>query len=285
MIVTESAGLTDTGNRRKDNEDALLVDDALGLYIVADGMGGHRAGEVASRLVVDAMRRHIESCRDGRAAADSSPVDTTLSLEANQVLAGILSSNRAVHTAANGSRECRGMGTTVAILKVGDRTLVAANVGDSSIFLVQKGLIERLSVAHTVLAEHEIADPLGTVRLGAEFSHVLTRAVGVNTTVEAHICEVPCFAGDVFVISSDGLTDMVAPDEILATVSRHPPADACRRLVDLANDRGGTDNITVVVVAIKKTLNGAGKIKSLVSRVSESIAGLGAKKKTVDQAD
>ncbi|MFZ0610647.1 MAG: protein phosphatase 2C domain-containing protein [Desulfobacterales bacterium] len=282
MIVTESAGLTDTGNRRKDNEDALLVDDGLGLYIVADGMGGHRAGEVASRLVIESMRRHIECCRDGRVAAEKSPSDTTLSLEANQVLAGILSSNRAVHTAANGSGEYRGMGTTVALLKVSDRTLVAANVGDSSIFLVQKGLIERLSVLHTVMAEHEVADPLGTVRLGAEFSHVLTRAVGVNTTVEAHICEVPCFAGDVFVISSDGLTDMVTPDEILATVAVHPPAEACRRLVDLANDRGGTDNITVIVLAIKKNLNGESKLKSLLSRVSESFASLGSKKQAVD---
>ncbi|MGB8426579.1 MAG: protein phosphatase 2C domain-containing protein [Desulfobacterales bacterium] len=282
MIVTESAGLTDTGHRRKDNEDALLVDDGLGLYIVADGMGGHRAGEVASRLVIESMRRHIESCRDSRMAAETSPVDTTLSLEANQVLAGILMSNRAVHTAANGARDYRGMGTTVALLKISDRTLVAANVGDSSIFLVQKGLIERLSVPHTVLAEHEIADRLDAARLRAEFSHVLTRAVGINATVEAHICEVPCFAGDVFVISSDGLTDMVTPDEILATVSRHPPVDACRRLVDLANDRGGTDNITVIVLTIKKNLNGESKMKSLLSRVSESLAGLGSHKKTID---
>ncbi|MFZ0135277.1 MAG: protein phosphatase 2C domain-containing protein [Desulfobacterales bacterium] len=282
MFVTESAGLTDTGNRRKDNEDALLVDDGLGLYIVADGMGGHRAGEVASRLVIESMHRYIQGVCNSRPAAEKAPSDASLSLEANQILAGILSSNRAVHTAANSSGECRGMGTTVALLKISDRTLVAANVGDSSIFLIQKGRIERLSVLHTVLAEHEIADPLGAVRLGAEFSHVLTRAMGINTTVEAHICEMPCFAGDVFVVSSDGLTDMVTPDEILATVTRHAPADACRRLVDLANDRGGTDNITVIVLAIKKNLNGASKMKSLLSRVSEGFAGLGSKKKTAD---
>lgn len=282
MFVIESAGLSDTGKKRKDNEDTLLIDDGLGLYIVADGMGGHSAGEVASRLVVESLHGHIKRCRDGETPAETEPNDDTLSAAANQVLAGILLSNRMVHTAADSTQDYRGMGTTVAALFFNDRTLVAANVGDSPIFLVHKGRLERLSVPHTVLAEHQAADPLGTVQLGAEFSHVLTRAMGINDTVEANICEVPCFIGDVFVISSDGLTDMVSSEEIQATVTRHPPGEACRKLVDLANDRGGADNITVIVLKIKKNTNGEGKMKGLLSRVSEGFASLGSKKKTAD---
>ena len=279
MFVIESAGLSDTGKKRKDNEDTLLVDDGLGLYIVADGMGGHRAGEVASRLVVESMRGHIQRCRDGEASAETGPADTTLSAGANRVLAGILLSNRVVHDAANGTKAYRGMGATVAVLFFDDRTLVAANVGDSPIFLIHKGRLERLSVPHTVLAESKAANHLGVERLGAEFSHVLTRAMGVKATVEANICEVPCFTGDILVICSDGLTDMVATDEILASVTRHPPAEACRELVDLANDRGGNDNISVIVLRIKKKTDGEGRIKGILSKVSEGLSSLGSKKK------
>jgi protein phosphatase len=91
---------------------------------------------------------------------------------------------------------------------------------------------------------------------------------------------VPCFTGDILVICSDGLTDMVATEEILASVTRYPPAEACRELVDLANDRGGTDNISVIVLRIKKNTNGEGRMKGLLSRVSEGFSSLGSKKKT-----
>lgn len=280
MFVIESAGLSDTGKKRKDNEDTLLVDDGLGLYIVADGMGGHRAGEIASRLVVESMHGHIQRCRNGEAPTETGPADTTLSAGANQVLAGILLSNRVVHDAANGTKEHRGMGATLAALFFDNRTLVAANVGDSPIFLVHKGRLERLSVTHTVLAESEAGNHFGLEQLGPEFNHVLTRAMGVKATVEANICEVPCFTGDILVICSDGLTDMVATEEILASVTRHPPAEACQELIDLANDRGGTDNISVIVLRIKKNADGEGKIKGLLSRVSEGFSSLGSKKKT-----
>ena len=280
MFVIESAGLSDTGKKRKDNQDTLLVDDGLGLYIVADGMGGHRAGEVASRLVVESMHGHIQRCRDGETPVETGSADTTLSAAANRVLAGILLSNRVVHDTANGTKEYRGMGATVAVLYFDDRTLVAGNVGDSPIFLVHKGRLERLSVPHTVLAESEAANLFGVEQLGVEFRHVLTRAMGVKATVEANICEVSCFTGDILVICSDGLTDMVATEEILESVSCHPPAKACRDLVDLANDRGGTDNISVIVLRIKKNADGEGRIKGLFSRVSEGFPSLGIKKKT-----
>lgn len=268
MYTIESAGLSDTGKIRKDNEDTLLVDDDMGLYVVADGMGGHRAGEVASQLVVDSIRDYIQSCYKDKAAAPSGLADHTLSPAANLILKGIILSNEVVHEAAKNNDDYHGMGSTVAVLYINDGTLVAANVGDSPIFLIHKGQIDTLSVMHTVVAEHKAANPEGADQIGAEYNHVLTRAMGTETTVEANICEVPFFIDDRLVISSDGLTDLVSPAEILATVIGHPPKIACQNLVKMANDRGGTDNITVIALQVIKSGNRQTKLTNLLSRLS-----------------
>jgi protein phosphatase len=224
------------------------------------------------------MHGHIRRWRAGEPSSAVIPGDDTLSTEANQVLAGILLSNRAVHQRAAKSAACRGMGATVAALLFTERTLVAANVGDSPIFLIHRGQLEQLSVPHTLMAEHGLAGAGGTLAPGVDLRHVLTRAVGVSATVEASICEVPCFAGDALVIASDGLTDMVAPEELAAIVACRTPATACRELVDLANRRGGVDNITVVVLKINKTTGSRGKVKTLLARVSDGFSFFGSKK-------
>ena len=273
MYTIESAGLSDIGKKRKDNEDALIVDDDMGLYVVADGMGGHRAGEIASKLVVESICNYIKSAREGRMAEGSGNVDQTLSSAANLVLAGIALSNKVVYDNARNNKNYHGMGSTISVLYVNNGTLVAANVGDSPIFLMHKGQIETLSVMHTVLAEHAAANPDGADQIGAEYHHVLTRAVGADSTVQANICEVPYFKGDKLVISSDGLTDLVTPEEILAVVATTPPTTACQTLVKMANDRGGTDNITVIVLQINRQSNGNGKFKNLIIRVFDKLFG------------
>ena len=255
MYKFESAGLSITGKKRKDNEDTLLVDDEMGLYVVADGMGGHRAGEVASQLVVESIHGYIKNCHQGNNDTDNEIVDQTLSLAANQVLSGIALSNKVVHDAATNNEDYHGMGSTISVLYVNDETLVAANVGDSPIYLIHKGQIETLSVMHTVLAEHAAANPAGADRLGPEYNHILTRAMGTESTIEANICEVPYFINDKLVISSDGLTDLVSPEEILVTVNENEPKKACQTLVNMANDRGGIDNITVIVLQVNRTVN------------------------------
>ena len=273
MKTIESAGLSDIGKKRKDNEDALFVDDDMGLYVVADGMGGHRAGEVASKMVVESIRNYIRSAREGRSATDSEIADQTLSSAANLVLAGIALSNKVVYDAAQSNLNYHGMGSTVSILYVNDGTLVAANVGDSPIFLIHKGQIESLAVTHTVMAEHMAANPGTTDQIDPAYNHVLTRAIGAESTVKADICEVPYFSGDKLVISSDGLTDLVTPEEILASVTAHPPAAACRALVQMANDRGGTDNITVVVIYVGSKSDGSDRLKDWVLRASHKLFG------------
>ena len=281
MFSIESAGLSVTGKIRKDNEDTLLVDDDIGLYVVADGMGGHRAGEVASQLVVESIRNHIKNFHEGRVTPSVPEMaDQTLSPAANLVVTGIALSNKVVYEASKNNDDYKGMGSTVSILYVSDGTLVAANVGDSPIYLIHRGQIETLSVMHTLMAEHAAAHPAEAEQIGPEYQHVLTRAMGTETTVKANICEIPYFIDDKLVISSDGLTDLVSPEEILAAATRHPPDIACQTLVDTANTRGGTDNITVIVLKVNKHRNSKGKIKNLFSRVSEGIlTRMGAKKR------
>ena len=255
MIVIESAGITDRGKKRRGNEDALFLEDSLGFYVVADGMGGHLAGEVASRLVVETIGDYIKSCQENTDNENPIYCDETLSKEANRLLTGIHLSNKAVHEAARDNSSCRGMGSTVSAVYFTDGTLIAANVGDSPIYLIRDGQVKLLSVPHTVLAEQAALNPENADRLGIEFRHVLTRAMGTDESVQADIFEIQCFKNDTLVISSDGLSDKASPEEILTLVNGNGSDAACRKLVDLANERGGDDNITAIVLKVKTVKN------------------------------
>lgn len=252
MFILESAGLTDIGKKRKGNEDALFLDDNLRLYLVADGMGGRQAGEVASQLVVETISDYIARVTGGHETDELMDVDPELSKEANRLLASVSLANYGIHQLSRSKEAFRGMGSTVSAIYFAGETLIAANVGDSPIFLVHNGNIETISMPHTVRAQQAALDPQGTRRIGGEqYDHMLTRAMGIEETVEADICELQCFKGDILVVSSDGLSNKVPPEEILQVVTTEHPQKACKILVDLANERGGPDNITVIVVKVK----------------------------------
>jgi protein phosphatase len=268
MILIESAGLTDVGKKRKGNEDALFLDDTLGLYVVADGMGGHRAGEIASQLVVKTISEYILQSKKNGNAGKIMP-DRTLSPEANKLLTGIQLSNQVVHEASLDNEACRGMGSTVSAAYFTDGTLIVANVGDSPIYLIRDGKIKLISVLHTVLAEQAALDPANAEKLGLEFRHVLTRAMGTEESVNADIYEIQCFKDDILVISSDGLSDKASPEEILTLVNQNGLETACQRLVKLANDRGGDDNVTTIVLKVKMIKNSRlnpSRLKAIISR-------------------
>ncbi len=271
MIEIESAGLTHVGMKRKGNEDALYLDDDLGLYVVADGMGGHRAGEIASQLVVKTISEYILKSQKNGNPANSNKFDRSLSTRANQLLSGIQLSNKVVHSASHDNDACRGMGSTVSAVYFTDGTLIAANVGDSPIYLIRDGKIKLLSVMHTVLAEQAALDPENTRKLGLEFKHVLTRAIGTEESVRADIYEIQCFKDDVLVISSDGLSDKASPEEILKLVNQTCIDTACQRLVKLANDRGGDDNVTTIVLKVKSIKNARISLKRLKAIVSRNL--------------
>jgi protein phosphatase len=255
MIIVESAGISDVGRKRERNEDSLFYDDKMGLYVVADGMGGHLAGEVASRLVVETMRDYIRQLREDERCDDSSYIDDSISKEANRLLSSIRLSNQVVHEASLQDESQRGMGSTVSAVYFTEDSFIIANVGDSPIYLIRNGSIELLSVLHTVFAEQIARDPEYADLIGNEFKHVLTRAMGVDETVQAHIHETSCQKNDILVISSDGLTDKASPEEIRQVVNQSDSDKACRELVDLANQRGGDDNITAIILKVKNIKN------------------------------
>jgi len=255
MVTIESAGITDIGRRRDQNEDSLFFDDAMGLYVVADGMGGHKAGEVASRLVVETIRDYIKQNQSDGQVKDLMKVDPSLSKEARQLLAGINLSNRIVHQTALSNEDYKGMGSTVSAIYFTNKTFIVANVGDSLIYLIRDEKIELISVPHTLIAEQTELDPENAELLWSDFKHVLTRAMGVDKAVKADINEVPFFKNDILVISSDGLTDKASPEEILELVYKRRSDKACHSLVDLANSRGGDDNITAIVLKVKSSEN------------------------------
>lgn len=246
MIKIESAGLTDIGRVREANEDAYLIDDTHRLYLVADGMGGHRAGEIASGLVVTTFQHLLDN-----PSPDIGRCDTTLSPQANQLAFLVHAANRTVYERSREVEEYRGMGSTLAAVLCTDTTFIAANVGDSPIYLVRGKTIEPLSVTHTVAAELGATHPERLNNLSERIQHMLTRAIGIGPDVAPDICELQSFHGDILVLCSDGLSNKVSPSEIFDITTSEKPATACRLLVDLANQRGGEDNITVIVLKIK----------------------------------
>lgn len=270
MVVVESAGITDIGKKRRNNEDALFFDDTMKLYLVADGMGGHQAGEVASHLVIETISDYMK--KSPNKANDFIAYDKTLSVDANRLLSGIILSNRKVFEASQNNDNFRGMGSTVSALYFSKDTLITANVGDSPIYLIHNGSINLLSVPHTMVAEQASLFPKGTAPLGDEFKHILTRAIGIERNVNADICEMQYYQGDIIVISSDGLSDKVKPDEIMEIVKNETPEKACSSLVGMANDRGGDDNITSIVVKIKTVSNNKKGIKGFFSRMANAFS-------------
>jgi protein phosphatase len=233
-------------------------------------MGGHLAGDIASRLVVDTIGEYIKKSIDNDDCDQTADFDETLSREANRLLSSIRMSNQVVHETSLENRSCRGMGSTVSAIYFTESTLIAANVGDSPIYLVRDGKIKLLSVPHTFLAEQKTLDPENAEKLGMEFRHVLTRAVGTDKSVKTDIYEIQCFRDDILVISSDGLSDKVSQEEILELAHNNGPNAASQKLVELANDRGGDDNITVIVLKVKLVKNSQHQINRFLALVKRN---------------
>jgi serine/threonine protein phosphatase PrpC len=239
-------GLTDVGRRRESNEDEFLVEPALDLYAVADGMGGHAAGEVASRLAVDALREWLSTQAAG---GGGDPVRRA----AEQLLEAVRHANVKICDSVHAHIERRGMGTTLVALLVRDRHAIIGHVGDSRAYLLRNGTLKRLTSDHSWVNEQV---KLGLLSDEAAQRHpmrnIVTRALGSRAEVAAEVREEGVQAGDVFLLCSDGLNTMLSDEEIAEVLGRHgsDPEAACRELVRRANDRGGEDNTTVVVLHV-----------------------------------
>jgi protein phosphatase len=263
MISVESAGLTDVGQKRKGNEDAFLIDDPLQLYVVADGMGGRKAGEVASNLVIETISKTMHKLVSTENPDQMVGVDRNLSSEANQLVYAIRRANLKTYEYAQNDKTCKGMGSTVSAVYFNDTHAIVSNVGDSPIYLVRDGRAEIVSTMHTVMAEQETLAPEGGLKLGQQYLHMITRAMGIGETVNPDTAEIDFQEGDILVVCSDGLSDKAFPEEICDIVENNPPEESTHKLIAMANERGGDDNITVIVLRLgaliesKKPLPGA----------------------------
>ncbi|WP_298604226.1 PP2C family protein-serine/threonine phosphatase [Zoogloea sp.] len=232
---------THVGQVRGRNEDCVFCDEALGIAIVADGMGGHAGGHVAARLAVDAWVAHLRA----RVAEGE--------IRERDVQVAVAEANRAVFSMASSDPGLRSMGTTlVAVCLRADGTLLTCHVGDSRIYRWRDEVLTCLTRDHSVLREQCDAGMISSPsRAGAALRGLLTRAVGVAATVVPDLTVSGIHEGDVYLLCSDGLTEML-PDaeiaEVLGALGANPRL-AAEHLVDLANDRGGVDNISVVIVS------------------------------------
>jgi len=250
MISIESAGLTDVGQKRKGNEDAFLIDDQLQLYVVADGMGGRKAGEVASNLVIETISKTMHKLVSTENPDQMVGVDRNLSSEANQLVYAIRRANLKTYEYAQNDKTCKGMGSTVSAVYFNDTHAIISNVGDSPIYLVRDGRAEIVSTMHTVMAEQETLAPEGGLKLGQQYLHMITRAMGIGETVNPDTTEITFQEGDILVVCSDGLSDKAFPEEICDIVENNPPEESTHKLIAMANERGGDDNITVIVLRL-----------------------------------
>ena len=241
MILLDAAQ-SDVGRKRRVNEDRYALAPDLGFYLVADGMGGHTAGQVASELAATAALRSVRAL-DGAGAS-----------LAEKLRYAIASANREVFTTAQRRPERAGMGTTVVGLLAEEGRAALAHVGDSRAYLVRSGRIRQLTHDHSLVGEllrrREITEEDAREH---PHRHVLTRALGVRRSVEPDLMELSLEPDDLFVLCSDGLTSHVGDAEIAALLDGEGDLHAaCGRLVDLANERGGDDNITVVLIQCQK---------------------------------
>ena len=245
-----SAGRTHVGQVRSHNEDSLRLARDLALYVVADGVGGGAAGEVASTLAVETLAAFIRASDADAELTWPYRLNRALSLPTNQVLTGIRLANREIYEAAGRDPSLKGMATTVVACLFRERRCVVAHVGDSRIYRLRDGVLEGLTVDHSFANELRAAGDPALEALAKRFSHVIVRAVGSKQEVQATVAELPVVQGDVYLLCTDGLTDMVEDREIasLLKARRHHPEAACAALVDAANAQGGRDNVTAVVI-------------------------------------
>jgi protein phosphatase len=241
-------GLSECGPVRKGNEDAFTFDLDLGLFVVADGMGGHAAGEVASRLAIESVHSFIARSESDPELTWPYALDESLSDEGNRLRTAVMLGNRRVFRAAECESECAGMGTTVVAALFGADRVAVANVGDSRIYAYLGGHLTQLTEDDSLLASLKGAvDPLHQSR--HPLRNVLTNVLGAREATEVHVADHPRTPGLRLLLCSDGLHGVLGDADIASVLGESPdPRTACERLVAAAIGGGGRDNVTALVV-------------------------------------
>ena len=241
-------GVSDVGCKREENEDSYLVRRDLGIFAVADGMGGHLGGARASSLAVEVLARELESAdMDAEAAAGpSKEAPPAKALRAAAAMAG-----EDIYKQAEKDPALMGMGTTLTSLLIHDGRAYLGHVGDSRAYLYRDDRIEQLTEDHSWIEEQVRAGLLTPEEAEqSSFKHVITRSVGFERDVDPDLVVLPFLMGDVFLLCTDGLSNYISLDDLGDCLRENYYAQVPRLLVDEANRRGGDDNITCVVVYV-----------------------------------
>lgn len=237
MKITQF-GKTDIGKKRKNNQDSFLINEELKLFVVADGMGGHQGGEVASKLCVEVLEKF---CKDH-------PQDSPKELLSK----GINASCEAIYNAARKDEALIGMGTTVVALLLHHETVYIGQVGDSRAYLLTTDGIWQITEDHSLLNEELRAGRLQMDQAqDYQFKNVITRSVGYESKVVVDIYQRTVKSGDLFLMCSDGLSGLVEPGEMLEAFNNKSLKQAVTDLIELANMRGGDDNISVIACRVE----------------------------------
>ena len=252
MLRARACGLSDVGVLRSHNEDCFEIDPEHQMFVVADGMGGHSHGEIASRIAVQAIREYVAGAASGEARG-STPLDGAGGSRTGRLKQAIRLAHDRVLKAIRQDGSLHGMGTTVVGLLLDDGKASVAHVGDSRAYRLRGGRLELLTQDHTWVNEQVVAGFLSEEQARVHpLKNVVTRALGGDSEVDVDAREWPVEPGDLYLLCSDGLTTMLSDAEILErlrTASRLE--EACGRLVRDANARGGFDNISVVLLRIE----------------------------------
>jgi len=252
-LVVRAVGRTTVG-RRSSNQDALVVRPDLGLFAVADGMGGYAGGEIASHATIDAIVELYATHRDDGDCTWPHVPEGQLSLESKRAMVAVELAHRAVRARRHG--ELGQMGSTIVLAAVTGRRLVIAHAGDSRAVLVREGVLHPLTRDHSFLAELEARELYGAeerARMAAQFGHVVTKAIGHGERLEPSVRELEVRAGDTILLSSDGLHGVIEPDELAETLTLFAPEDASEILLARAIEAGSTDNVTAVVLRVERS--------------------------------
>jgi protein phosphatase len=244
-------GLTDVGQKRDHNEDSFLVDEDLGLFIVADGMGGHAGGGTASKIAVEAIREGLDRAKKESPeifVAEASLADHPVREQLRQAVESACAS---IYRVAQEEPALNGMGTTVTAAFFANGYAFLAHVGDSRCYLVRKERIYQVSEDHSLVNEQlKLGSITPDEARHSRFKNIITRSVGFEQEVQVDLMGLETALGDRFVICCDGLSNMIEDHEILRTVTECDLKEAPQKLIDLANSRGGDDNITVVLIQV-----------------------------------
>jgi serine/threonine protein phosphatase PrpC len=257
-VQISSGGATHVGMVRTNNEDCFRIVSPLNLFVLADGMGGEAHGEVASALAVETVVKHCLEGQENPSAPLLGEAKPGLTPKSRRILSAIHLANRKVFESSEEHPEQEGMGATLTTAWIDGAHLSIGHVGDSRVYLLRTGQLQQLTSDHSLVAE-QVRRGLLTANEAEQsnLQSVLLRAVGTQPQVEVDVEEVGLFPGDVLLLCSDGLTRMVTEPEIAGTLQAEPiPQRAAEKLVALANDSGGIDNVSVIVVSFKPEAKG-----------------------------